>query len=69
MAGRSTLEATKQQQIELEELARSDVRREADRAAIESMASKTFSLRCAIDYRKANLCRAELLVEIEGLAD
>lgn len=32
MAGRSTLEATKQQQIELEELARSDVRGEADRA-------------------------------------
>lgn len=32
MAGRSTLEATKQQQVELEELARSDVRGEADRA-------------------------------------
>lgn len=32
MAGRSTLEATKQQRVELEELARSDVRGEADRA-------------------------------------
>jgi transposase len=32
MAGRSTLEATKQQRVELAELARSDVRGEADRA-------------------------------------
>src|SRR5665213_4336679 len=43
--------------------------READRARIEPMASRTFAPGCAIEYVRANLCRAELLVEIEGLAE
>jgi chorismate lyase/3-hydroxybenzoate synthase len=43
--------------------------READRALIEAMVSHTFAPSCAIEYVRANLCRAELLVEIEGLAE
>jgi hypothetical protein len=42
--------------------------RETDRPTIETMARSVFSRDCMVDYLRADLCRAELLVEIEGLA-
>ena len=42
--------------------------READRPFIESRAAEAFAPGCQIEYVRADLCRAELLVEIEGLA-
>jgi chorismate lyase/3-hydroxybenzoate synthase len=42
--------------------------READRSFIESQAAEAFAPTCQIEYVRADLCRAELLVEIEGVA-
>jgi chorismate lyase/3-hydroxybenzoate synthase len=42
--------------------------RDADRPFIESRASGAFAPTCQIEYVRADLCRAELLVEIEGVA-
>ena len=42
--------------------------RESDRSFIQSRVSDDFSRDCRVEYVRADLCRAELLVEIEGLA-
>lgn len=42
--------------------------REGDRSYIEARAAEAFAPTCRIEYVRADLCRAELLVEIEGLA-
>jgi len=42
--------------------------RSADRDALETMVRGAFDPACRIEMRRADLCRAELLVEIEGLA-
>ncbi|MDB5304550.1 MAG: hypothetical protein JWM97_2099 [Phycisphaerales bacterium] len=42
--------------------------READRLAIAAMVEEAFSPTVRVEYVQADLCRAELLVEIEGLA-
>jgi hypothetical protein len=42
--------------------------RPADAVEIESMVREAFSPRCRVEMRRADLCRAELLVEIEGVA-
>lgn len=39
-----------------------------DRGAIEAMLRDAFPSSCRIELRRAELCRAELLVEIEGVA-
>jgi chorismate lyase/3-hydroxybenzoate synthase len=39
-----------------------------DREAIEAMLREAFPASCRIELRRAELCRAELLVEIEGVA-
>jgi chorismate lyase/3-hydroxybenzoate synthase len=39
-----------------------------DRKPIEAMLQEAFSSSCRIELRRAELCRAELLVEIEGVA-
>jgi enamine deaminase RidA (YjgF/YER057c/UK114 family) len=39
-----------------------------DRPAIEKLLREAFPASCRIELRKAELCRAELLVEIEGVA-
>lgn len=43
--------------------------REKDRQVVESHALRAFGSGCDIEYIRADLCRADLLVEIEGLAD
>jgi hypothetical protein len=43
--------------------------REMDRAFIELRVAGEFSRDCRVEYVRADLCRAELLVEIEGLAE
>ncbi|MDB5333848.1 MAG: hypothetical protein JWP03_4999 [Phycisphaerales bacterium] len=42
--------------------------REDDRAAIASMVEEAFGPATNVEYVRADLCRAELLVEIEGVA-
>jgi chorismate lyase/3-hydroxybenzoate synthase len=42
--------------------------RPADRDALETMVHGAFDAGCRIEMRRADLCRAELLVEIEGVA-
>ena len=42
--------------------------RAADREALETMVRGAFDSGCRIEMRRADLCRAELLVEIEGVA-
>ena len=43
--------------------------RERDRSFIESRVAEEFPSNCRVEYVRADLCRAELLVEIEGLAE
>jgi chorismate lyase/3-hydroxybenzoate synthase len=40
----------------------------ADGPRLEAMVRQTFARECRIEMRRADLCRAELLVEIEGVA-
>ena len=41
----------------------------ADRETLESAAREAFGPACRVEMRRADLCRAELLVEIEGVAE
>jgi hypothetical protein len=43
--------------------------RDDDRRFIESRIAETFAPDCQVEFIQADLCRAELLVEIEGLAE
>ena len=43
--------------------------RESDRAFIQEKVAQAFPASCRLEYIRADLCRAELLVEIEGLAE
>ena len=42
--------------------------RESDRTFLSQRVAETFTPDCRVEYVRANLCRAELLVEIEGFA-
>jgi hypothetical protein len=42
--------------------------RETDRAYLEARVAETFAANCRVEFVQADLCRAELLVEIEGMA-
>jgi hypothetical protein len=43
--------------------------RPADAEELETMARGAFGGDCRVEMRRADLCRAELLVEIEGVAE
>ena len=43
--------------------------RETDRAYLEARVAEAFAANCQVEFVQADLCRAELLVEIEGLAE
>jgi hypothetical protein len=43
--------------------------RSSERDALESAAREAFGPACRVEMRRADLCRAELLVEIEGVAE
>jgi hypothetical protein len=42
--------------------------RPSDADEIETMVRGAFAVDCRVEMRRADLCRAELLVEIEGIA-
>lgn len=45
------------------------VRRAADRSAIEAALSRQVTAECSVLYVEADICRRELLLEIEGIAE